>query len=399
MSYDDLVFGVWSGREYTTRRVVSQAATWMQLVPEVHVYSDQFLDGSIECVLNESNLTNIVFHEFGHKGGHLVGSEWQHRWYYAQTRHLLTMADLYERFPDKMWYVWGDDDTYFYPEGIVEFLSDKDPNELKVFGVVYCAWDSVASIIKPVRSCHPFCQGGAGAFFSHKLMSSIAPYLRNCSEMFNDPNFAGSMRLAVCIERFLGVDKWNIGEGAENLQRLHSQNPLIESENGVSRPLSFHRMRHVLLYQIWNATESIWVDGSGATRHVNWDNITMSTHRITIGNDRKHMTLHWGFRFRYNFLKSDYIYAVSRPEPVFAAGDTAKVTPIMYTQHFEGNVTFRYICDPTLESNEMVFDSYLGPDTDGTAFRIYCQPSKLFPNNNTRRPVRKIERANDMLTD
>ena len=28
-----------------------------------------------------------------------------------------------------------------------------------------------------------------------------------CSEMFNDPNFAGSMRLALCIKRFIGTER------------------------------------------------------------------------------------------------------------------------------------------------------------------------------------------------
>lgn len=400
LSYGDVVFGVWSGREYTTRRVLSQAATWMQLVPEVHVYSDQFLPESIDRVLDESNFTNIVFHEFGHRGGHLIGSEWEHRWYYAQTRHLLTMADLYERFPNKSWYIWGDDDTYFYPESIIEFLEDKDPHDMKVFGVVYCAWDSVASNLKPHRSCHPFCQGGAGAFFSHSLMAAVGPYLRNCSEMFNDPNFAGSMRLALCIERFVGTERWNMGDAPENCGRLHSQNPLIETENGVLRPLSFHRMRHVLLYQIWNATESVWIDGAGRARHVNWDNITMSRHDVGIGGEGRRATLHWGFRFRPSFLQSGYVYAESQPEPVFAPGDTEKVTPIMFEQMFQFNVTLRYICDDRLGADEMIVDSYFVGEREGTAFRVACQPSRLLPNDNRGRPpLRKTEMGEDMLTE
>jgi hypothetical protein len=402
LGYGDVVFGVWSGREYTTRRVVSQAGTWYQLVPEIHIYSDEFANDSISLVLNESNRTNIVFHPFGHKGGHLMGSEWEHRWYYAQTRHLLTMADLYERFPNKTWYIWADDDTYLYPDSVLAYLDRQDATVLRVFGVVYCSWDTVAEIIEPIRRCHPFCQGGAGAFFSHKMMSSIAPFLRNCSEMFNDPNFAGSMRLAICIERFIGTDNWNIGDAAMPVQgRLHSSNPLTETElgGGIRFPLSFHRMRHVLLYQIWNATESIWTDRTGRERHINWDNITMTTSLITVGDDKKPMILHWGFRLRWEFSDLQYFYAISRPEPKFEPRDTGKVSPIMFDQAFEGNIILRYICDESLESSEMVMDSYLWPEADGTAFRVKCPPSSYFPNpNRTDNTPRIIPMRPGMLT-
>jgi hypothetical protein len=399
LTYDDVVFGVWSGREYTSRRVVSQAGSWYQLVPEIHLYSDDFVDDTIDLVLNESSRTNIVFHPFGHKGGHLMGTEWTHRWYYAQTRHLLTMADLYERFPDKLWYIWCDDDTYLYPDSIIEFLSSQNASLLQIHGVIYCAWDSVASIIEPVRGCHPFAQGGAGVFITGTLMQAIAPYLRNCSEIFNDANFAGSMRLAICIERSLGVENWNRDENAVPLDGpLHSSNPLTETEMGVHRPLSFHRMRHFLLYQIWNATESIWEDGTGRDRHVNWDKITMQTMHITIGNDRKQMLLHWGFRMRFSFTTQTYLYAISRPEPIFGSGDSAKVTPIMYEQSFEGGIVLRYICDDSLESGEMLLDSYFGAEKEGSVFRLYCPSSKYFPNlNRTSSLPRILERDPDML--
>lgn len=399
LSYDDVAFAVWSGREYTTRRVVSQAATWYQLIPEIHIYSDEFLEDSIDLVLNESNLTNIVFHEFGHKGGHLMGSEWEHRWYYAQTRHLLTMADFYERFPNKKWYIWADDDTYLYPESIMNFLNSKNSSQFVVFGITYCTWDSVAEIIEPKRNCHPFAQGGAGVLYSHTFMKSIAPYLRNCSEMFNDPNFAGSMRLAICIERFIGVEYWNMGQQAVNLSpRLHSSNPLQETEDGVKFPMSFHRMRHILLYQIWNATESIWIDGDNHYRHVSWDNITMSTFNINLGSDRKPMVLHWGFRLRHTYAKEGYFYAISRPEPVFDKNDVDKIKPIMYNQLFEGNITLRYICADDFDVDEMSFDSFLWPEADGTAFRVNCPESKLMPHQSNSKPkLRFIPKDKSMI--
>ena len=408
LSFDEIGFAVWSGREYTTRRVVSQAGTWYQLIPEVHVYSDEYYNGSIETVLKESNHTNIVFHDFGHKGGHLIGSEFEHRWYYAQTRHLLTIADFYERFPNKKWYIWSDDDTYLYPESILNLLDKYDSRNPLIFGVTYCSWDSVAEIIEPKRNCHPFAQGGAGVFFSHNFMSSIHPYLRNCSEMYNDPNFAGSMRLAICVERFLGIDKWEVGKTIFNLSpRLHSSNPLQETEGGVKFPLSFHRMRHFLLYNIWNATESVWIDGDGKIRHVSWDNITMSTFHINIAPNKK-MVFHWGFRMRFEEDTSRYIYATTCPIPIFEKDDQMKRYPIMFDQEYEQGITIRYICanNETYENNdsddfdvdEMTFDSYLWPEKNGVAFLLKCPESKLLPiQNNDPKSMQVITREPSML--
>ncbi|KAH0786387.1 hypothetical protein GPJ56_009773 [Histomonas meleagridis] len=398
LNISDLVFGVWSGREYTTRRVVSQAGTWFQLVPEVHVYSDEFYNESLEMVINENVHSNIVFHDFGHKGNHLMGTEWEHRWYYAQTRHLLTMADLYERFPNKKWYIWADDDTYLYPNSILDFLSAYNSSDFLVFGVIYCTWNNVGDLIKPHRSCHPFAQGGAGVFFSHKMMSSVGPYLRNCSEMFNDPNFAGSMRLAVCIERFVGYEHWNIGDYARNLSpRLHSGNPLLETENGVKEPLSFHRMRHVLLYQIWNATESIWADSDGIDWNIDWDHITMSKFHINIGNNNKPMILHWGFRIRFEHTKDKYFYAVTRPEPVFDSNDRKRLNPKKFRQRFEGNITLQFVCNDDYEKGEMAFESYLFPNEEGTSFYVKCnQPKRFYYTGERNRKPRIIEKPEDM---
>jgi hypothetical protein len=122
--------------------------------------------------------------------------------------------------------------------------------------------------------------------------------------MFNDWNFAGSMRLAICIERFVGVDSWNISDTAVRLSgRLHSSNALTETEfrEGIRFPLSFHRMRNVLPYQIWNSIDSVWTDGTGRERHINWDDITMTRSIIIVGNDRKPMKLYWGFRLKWVF--------------------------------------------------------------------------------------------------
>ena len=91
------------------------------------------------------------------------------------------------------------------------------------------------------------------------------------------------------------------------------------------------------------------------------------------------MILHWGFRIRHLYSKTDYIYAISRPEPIFDKSDIKKINPIMYEQNFERNVTLRYICADDFDVNEMVFDSFLLPEKEGTAFLLNCPKSKLMP--------------------
>jgi len=374
--FNETAWGIWSGREYTTRRVVSQVSTWVQLVPEIDVYSDEYFAGSKETVIKSLKHSYVRFNEIGNESDFLVGTEWEHRWYYAQNRHLISMLDLYNKYPNKKWYIWSDDDTYLYPYSILDFLSDENHEEIALYGHVYCSWDSVMHFSGQRDSCLPFAQGGAGVLLSQGLMFKLAPFLRNCSEMFNNPNFAGSMRLAMCIDKYVKTEEVlteSIIRGINN--NLHSQNPdiMTEEPDCCQNPMSFHRMKHTLLYKIWNASETIYTY-SKKEFHVEWDHLSMQMFHFELGSVNKNMILHWGYRIRFPGSKDSYFYSTTSPYPVSFFNDM----PSVYEQEFEQGITLRYICDPTMSENDMIQDSFLFPEKEGTAFRLMCPTPILF---------------------
>ena len=126
LSLDDLSFGIWTGIETFDTRMISLSKTWLQLIPEIHVYSDEIPLNSSELIVSSSNHLNIKFHEIPLKSHHLIGTKFSGKWNSVQSRHLFAVVDLYKRNPDKTWYILGDDDTFCFPEALIDFLSNKD---------------------------------------------------------------------------------------------------------------------------------------------------------------------------------------------------------------------------------------------------------------------------------
>jgi hypothetical protein len=75
----------------------------------------------------------------------------------------------------------------------------------------------------------------------------VASELENCSRRFNDADFAGSMRFAVCMERIVGIGNWTEERFLVPWTRaMHSMPPLFEmpKDGFKEAPASFHRMNH-----------------------------------------------------------------------------------------------------------------------------------------------------------
>ena len=248
-----MMIGVWAGKETIRTRVFAQARTWFRSFTEITVFSDKFYDGTCEKIQKAAYPCNITCYTLGDFAHHLDGTEWTHRWYFAQPRFLPAMARLFFSNRTADWYLFVDDDTYILKESLQRKLASKNSSEMHAIGKSYCTWDRMSANIKPERSCHPFLQGGAGVALSNGLMTVVAPHLDGCSMRFNDPDFAGSMRFAICMERIIGVDKWSYGRVIENWGGFHSSEPKNEIPSGgvTEAPASFHRM---------NISDFKWMD-------------------------------------------------------------------------------------------------------------------------------------------
>ncbi|EAY11606.1 hypothetical protein TVAG_081780 [Trichomonas vaginalis G3] len=166
------------------------------------------------------------------------------QWFYAQTRFLPAMYKTQQMYPNASFYIFGDDDTYFFKSALVDFLKTKDPNQVIGYGKSYCSWDFVQFLQPAPISCHKFLQGGAGVVLTNRLLSTVAPHLINCSNKFNSARFAGSMRFGICAARFLPKNDWEltVARGLDEL--FYSKTPETEvSQFGLSvSPITFHKL-------------------------------------------------------------------------------------------------------------------------------------------------------------
>lgn len=239
--------GIWSGKETVSTRALDQAKTWFKFWDEVIIFSDKFYSGACERVSKEAYPCRIQCISLGDFAHHLDGTEYTARWYFAQPRFLPAMQKAYELNPDSDFFIFGDDDTYLGKPVLLRRFGSEDPNLPKGTGIRYCSWAKVAQDIEPKRTCHPFLQGGGGVILSNALMKTAAPHLLECNKRFNDAEFAGSMRFAVCMERLVGIHKWQDGAYIDSwMQALHSEVPKVElRDRRIHDPCaSFHRMNH-----------------------------------------------------------------------------------------------------------------------------------------------------------
>ncbi|OHT01435.1 hypothetical protein TRFO_31759 [Tritrichomonas foetus] len=237
--------GIWAGKETLSTRVMDQAKSWMRFWNRVYVFTDDIQTGECESLNKAANPCEVVCVKLGNLAEHLEGTEWRHRWYFAQPRFLPAMASLYEHEPNSSWFLFGDDDTYFLRPAIERKISRFDSREKIVIGKFWSSWERVTQDVPPLREQHPFAQGGAGVCISNEMMQKIGPHLRNCSLFFNDPDFAGSMRFAMCVERVVGQQEWSL-DGAIRTwySGFHSSPPDFEiaDKTVTEAPASFHRI-------------------------------------------------------------------------------------------------------------------------------------------------------------
>ena len=245
---DNITFtiSVWSGKEQI-QKLLAQAKTWFKSFDEILIFSDIFWPGTCRRIQKAAYPTKVQCISLGSDlAKHLEGSEFDHPWFYAQNRFLPAMKKTYDMFSNASFFIFCDDDTYILKEPLYEEMKTVILNQPRGIGRSYCSWDKIATDMVPQRSfCHPFLQGGAGVVLNNKLMEGIEGQLLNCSERFNDAEFAGSMRFAICAERVFGINNWSDGGYFDCNTRFHSDPPSKEIPlEGLEDqlPVTFHKL-------------------------------------------------------------------------------------------------------------------------------------------------------------
>ncbi|OHT11963.1 hypothetical protein TRFO_18339 [Tritrichomonas foetus] len=315
LSLDDIAFGIWTGIEMFESRMIPLAKTWLQFIPEIHVYSDEVPKNQAEAIVTQNNHLNIKFHEIPMFSNYLVGTKHEGKWNSVQSRHLFAIVDLYKRFPNKTWYVLGDDDTYLFPDALLRFLSNQDPDVPVIYGFTFFVFEHINRFFPNPEVPHAFAQGGAGILMTRKIMQMISPFLPMCAEIYTGVNFASDMRLSACIQRFLNMSD----DVFQFLPSLHGDTPYKSKTKHQfdHPPITFHHVVPPLIDYVWYASCSVWKDADNVEKYVKWNSIALTELFIEVGREGSLMEIQWGFCIYLDGREGKRFSSLGQPEPVF----------------------------------------------------------------------------------
>ena len=349
-----IAIGIWAGKETISSRVIEQARSWMRFWDEIHVFTDDINPGECESLNKAAFPCKVKCINLGNLAQHLVGTEWKHPWYYAQPRFLPSMASLYDHNRNATWYLFGDDDTYFFRPAIERKIQSLDENDKIVIGKFWSSWVRITQDVPPLRNEHPFAQGGAGVCISHEMMQTIAPHLINCSLSFNDPDFAGSMRFAMCAERVVGQHEWSLNKVIYQWNSgFHSSPPEFEiSDDQIKEaPASFHRILSPDLFvpiiraHIMEYNEKISYDLGLFSFTKAW---------ISLGIEQNRFEYRFGYRIGLPDSKSGLLYAIEPWKPKMV-----KNKLVGFSQKYQKGVTVHCECDDSIPEGQAFFSHFL----------------------------------------
>lgn len=352
--HQDIAVGVWAGKETLSKRVLAQAKTWMRYWDKVHVFTDEVLNDDCDILNREAYPCNVTCVALGNLAEHLEGTEWTHRWYFAQPRFLPSMASLWELNRDAKWFLFGDDDTYIFRPAVERKAKSLDPSQSTVIGKFWSSWERVTQDVPPLRDVHPFAQGGAGVLISSKMMDRLGPNLRNCSLSFNDPDFAGSMRFAMCAERVVGQNEWSADKGIVSWSDgFHSSPPEYEigDRQIVEAPATFHQIKPDMFPKVWKAHALQYTLKNGTKVNVDLGLYSFTRAKIPLGHISNKFEWRFGYWIALEDSKVPLVRAKDSWHPIL--GHKEKL--IGFAQMYEKGVEVLCYCSKSVKTEEVQF--------------------------------------------
>lgn len=150
---------------------------------------------------------------------------------------ILGLRYMFENQSDSDFYVYIDNDTFINIPKLEEFLSNKNPNELKAYGCVLNHWNTDPTLF--------YLSGGAGIILTKETMSKIYDKLEINEDEFKETNSSSHKSVIHDYSDVtLGFHMKNIGVELINSELFNSQLPKDYSEY-IRNSISFHYLNTI----------------------------------------------------------------------------------------------------------------------------------------------------------
>jgi hypothetical protein len=227
-------------------------------------------------------------------------------------------------------------------------------------------------------------------------MDKIAPTLYDCAVTLTAPKFVSDLRFSACLYHSLNGSEYSF---VQTKPRSHAGNPEESTPRDwhIGPIFSYHQVLDEMVFDLWNATASVWTGTDGIDRIVDWSSLTMMYQSIPIGSQDRLVSLMFGYRlWSDDWDNTTCCKAVTQIEPVFPDGDPDD--PVFCRQEFEGDLWLEYVCDPRLVPGEIFFDSFLDAGRDGARLRVRCpEIGRFFVNHPADQIPRNITDESELV--
>lgn len=343
LTLDDISFNVWSGETFALSRLINMSKTWYQELPEINVYMADLQENTSNILRNSLGNSKIRINIIPIDSSFLIGSSTYSGWSESQILHTVSLKYAYEHDKNKKLYIFCDDDSYIFPNALINQMNLLEIDDMKIYGCVYSATEDIERYYRPQRTNdYGFIMGGAGLIITNKMMKVLHDKNDILSYGFNSYRFPSDMKIAAFIDNIVGpLENYLLSlpgqSNADTPYQILAEID-IDKEFPVGRPrISFHRIFNDDLQHLWNSAVSIF-DG----KIVNWENF--STQVVRLPFDDITASFSFGYAFHDGELKSTSCFSMEQPVP------DNTIDPKYYKQRFHCNVTVFYNCDESLDS-------------------------------------------------
>jgi hypothetical protein len=370
-------FCVWSGKNCIESRILPNAQTFYQFLPEVTVYSEDFPKGSIEKIISQNNHVNIKFRHLNLQTFVLYGTEFDTPWNHAQSRILVSMHDFYTNNPDKDWYIFFDDDTYIFTETLLDFLEKKDPNEDAMYGVTYGVATYSSPFFKDPHKWHSFVHGGSSIIISKSFLKRVSQKLLQCNAIFDLANVGSDIRFAICLSRYFSDRNGDYEDYLKpDVYRFFPDTPenREDTRTKIYPQITYHHIVNERASRMFNSSIARLRTKEGEDVYMDFSIYSTLPYEFVLNDKRAHR-FYFGYMLAHSDMTHGYARAISELKP-----NTNEGKPDFFIQEFERGGRVKYICDDELERGEIT-QEYHPPQNNLTlTVRIHCPELRHYAN-------------------
>ena len=346
---DNVVFTIWSSEDTFEQNLVPLSKTWFRFVPEVQIIFPS-LSSQKRSILQSKLSGNVTIHVFNKSQINSRSNIYDSNEYVK----FLSYKYIYNLFPDKDLFYFGDDSTFVFPKYIYDIAYPWNINRPLIYSTIYGLqqYEKTEELQKEfITNIEEIGipSSSGGQILTKTLLFSIDKNFDECSANFTRPH---DLSLSICIDNKVCA----VNSAYINIPGVMNSN--TPEENFISNP-QYANFPIGLPRLTYSASDSL-VRSRLVQSFMSQDNDYLTEwseyslqHLVIPESDyQKNIHFAFGYAFYRDVLDSGACFSKSPIQPV-KGDDNHNITS--YFQTFSCGYTMNYICDDTINDVQLLY--------------------------------------------